>query len=175
MVESKKANNVTWYGVGIIILIVLIALIVFYYVKDSKEGNIVPEQVFVGGEDEAALLDEMCSGLPAYEVDKCIVENRICEDDRCYYDKAMIFADEDYCMQIEKESLKLACGATLSRSERYERSVVTDDITVCEEFEDEAGVTRCYDNYYLAKSRNNDDMSYCSNIVDSAIKEECLK
>ncbi len=111
------------------------------------------------------------------EFTKCQIDARDCskEGDECYYAKAQTYQDETMCFNIEDETRVAACTATIQRSQMLEDVVLSDDLTLCDKFEDQANIDFCEDNYYIAKRFNEDDLKYCDNIKNDLIKNECLR
>jgi hypothetical protein len=128
--------------------------------------------------DEAISLNNIsnCDLIQKKElIEVCKVKLSDCQDDECKFKKARLEMDTQACYNITDENLRAGCTASIKRSKLLESAVLEDTISLCLNFEDESGIERCRDNYYIAKRFNENNKEFCSYIVNEKIKDECLK
>jgi hypothetical protein len=147
--EHKTKDLIAVILLGLTVLILI--SIVFFNFKPTNKINSIDENLFQ--EDY----------------------NPIICDNSCFNSKAINNQDESLCFNIEDENIMLACTYSIKKTQILERTVFADDIDLCNNFEEAEEIAFCNDNYYIAKRFNENDLSYCSNIVDEVIKNECLK
>ncbi|MCB9370698.1 hypothetical protein H6501_03815 [Candidatus Woesearchaeota archaeon] len=98
-----------------------------------------------------------------------------CESDECKFDWARENQNVSLCFDIVDETLRASCSASITRFKIIEESVLSDNISACDSFEDESSHQYCRDNYYFVGSVNKGDKSLCSFIVSEEMRNECEK
>ncbi|MCB9371080.1 hypothetical protein H6501_05765 [Candidatus Woesearchaeota archaeon] len=98
-----------------------------------------------------------------------------CGSDECRFDWARENQNVSLCFDIGNETLRAACSASITHFKIIEDSVLSDNISVCDSFEEVSAVQNCRDNYYFVSSVNKDDMGLCSFIVSEEMRNECNK
>lgn len=93
--------------------------------------------------------------------------------DRCYFDKSLNDKNDLKCGNIVDESLKEMCFRTVKVNNVYERSILEDDVLVCNEFSDMESLNSCKDNFYFIKRLDENDKVYCERLVSESLKAEC--
>ncbi len=105
----------------------------------------------------------------------CYLELVKCNDDKCYFDKGRYKKNVSLCFKIKNDTLRIACTASIRRSNILEESIVKNNISICEQFENSESIQHCKDNFYYGKRINENNKSYCNKIVNEVIKNECFK
>jgi len=106
--------------------------------------------------------------------ESCISKLEICTTDDCNFNKAFSLQDATYCYKIKKGELQSECHAKFTFNSIIIESVQF-GISFCDKFEQKELQDYCRDNYNLVQASNFDDISFCSNIVDSSMKNNCLE
>lgn len=129
---------------------------------------------------EEAILDGDISNcdyiLEKNLIESCKLELVKCnDDDDCYFDKARYEKDTQLCFNIKDETKLAGCSASIKISEIRQRAVLEDNVEICTEFETDETINFCQDNFYIANRYNKNDLSFCDNILNEVIRNECLK
>lgn len=191
-----------YFYVALILLIVVIAFFVYgsFLLKyknmspgenlsDNNNNNInqnYDDRVVVIEEPEVYTYEEViemsdiskCDKVEEkYLIESCKLKLMVCDegDDKCIFDKAVYERDLDMCDRVLDEVMKEDCKRIINHSVIVEKSVLNDDIGACDEFEDAQDVLYCKNNFYYVKSLNEEDKSYCNQIIDEVMKNGCLE
>jgi len=108
-------------------------------------------------------------------VDTCKLKLIECSDDDCYFEKARFEMDVSLCSKIMDVDKVSKCNLLIIRSQILQNAVLKDEIKICTEFSDLSDVEFCYDNYYISKRFNENDVEFCEMIKNEVIKNECEK
>ena len=84
-------------------------------------------------------------------IESCNLKLKICNSDDCYLDKARFEQDERLCFKIEDTNKIALCSAAIKRSTILQSAVIDNDITICNNFEDQSSIDHCQDNFYMQK------------------------
>ena len=154
-----------------IFLGVIISLMINYDVgNENNEINDGGEKIELGVDFLA------CESLESQNlIDGCKLRLSICNDDDCYLKKARFERDEQLCYNIVNNDSRVTCTTAIKISSIKQRAVLEDNISICMEFESEEMVEFCYDNYYIAKRFNENNLEFCSKIKNEVIRNECVK
>lgn len=119
-------------------------------------------------------IEESCNHLKDdSEKTFCLLELKECDDDDCFFDKAVISGSERNCFEIRDRNLVGACSQIIKRNSLILKVHETGNLTYCNDFKDGVWVQYCRDNYYLGKAINEGNSSYCTFIVEEGMKNEC--
>lgn len=167
---------------SLIIALIIFSLIFFLPNSESQDSDLqnnaiykeIPEISFREAV-ESNVISNCDYIIEKNLIESCKLELINCNDDDCYFDKARYKMDEKLCFNIENETKIAGCSASIKISEIKQRAVLEDDIHICDEFETAETINFCKDNYYIANRFNKNDLSFCDNILNEVIKNECLK
>lgn len=173
------------YVVGLIIgILVLIALFFVMTTKNQPSSSIDIPQSNSEMEEEISLQYEeviqqgdldACAGIELdAKREACEAKLKVCSDDSCFYEKALNSRFIPDCQKIENSTLRAQCSSEVFRTDIFERAVLEDSISICEEIQDSQVLQRCKDNYYFVSSINKNDISFCDMIIQVGLKNECI-
>lgn len=116
----------------------------------------------------------LCNNLIETDlIEVCKIKLVQCNTDDCYFEQARFNSDETLCFNISDENLKAGCTLDIKRNQLLENALLSNNLKLCDSFEDQANINHCRDNYYIAKRFNEDNPSYCQFILNEVIKNEC--
>ncbi len=171
------------YIIGLIVgILVIIALFFVITTKSPESSSPIEDPVIeieeVPLEYEEVLQQGDISACAGIELDAkreaCEAKLEVCTDDSCYYQKALNSRFAPDCQLIDNSTLRAQCSSEIFRTKIFEEAVLTDSIEVCDEINEVSMFQRCRDNYYFVSSINKNDISYCDNIVQEDLRNECI-
>lgn len=171
-----------------IILLFSIILSIFYFAFPESEREVVensglkenpeePEEVkpnlrdivISGNIEDCDLLED------EIERNQCKIDLVECDNDDCFYGKAVADLNPQLCYEIEDEAKRNGCGASIERTVIISDSLNNNDIEECSRFTDGKMEAFCRDNFYLANVINGKaEIDSCENIIDEGMKNDCL-
>ncbi len=137
--------------IGIMILLGII-LIFFIYNNFSEDETIT-------GDNQSILPNENLEEINS-------------EVDNQKFINAKLTLNENYCNEIDNEELKGECIKEINRSKTFLDAIESDDIELCNVFEDNILIW-CQDYYYMAKSSEFNDYQYCDLVQDENRRKDC--
>ena len=171
------------YVIGLIVGILIIIALFFVFTKTDnisrvETPHVVPEVEEVPLEYEEVLQKGDISACAGIELDAkreaCEAKLGVCTDDSCFYQKALNSRFVPDCQNIQNSTLRAQCSSEIFRTDVFERAVLEDSISICEEIQDSQMLQRCKDNYYFVSSINKNDVAYCDMIIQEDLKNECI-
>lgn len=115
-----------------------------------------------------------CSDEKGESYESCVLNSKQCDSDKCRYEQAVLSLDMEQCSSINSSEYRSKCISHINHEEKFMGAVEQDDISLCEEFENEIKISECKDNYYFVMAQNTNDKSLCDKINQEEIKNECI-
>lgn len=185
--ENQSQVEITSTQIYVIISIVILFLVGYFgyklllndnsqvslnkQVNDLSDVNLIKNNTI----SNESVTENVCDSLEGDLKKNCKLKTKVCENDECFYNQAVLTKNESNCFNIKDLNLRVTCTSSISYSKIIQGAVTSDDITVCEKLEVSEVIQGCRDNYNYVKAINTKDKSFCENIVNIAVKNECLK
>lgn len=172
----KIDNNINLaeiIGIIFVILMVLIVLGLTFKPYSNNSSSMLNGNLDNIDSDKISS-SLVCDGVEEHLKETCIIKNEVCDSDECFYKQARLEKDVDICFNIADNSTRAACSLSIKHDTIFQYAVLKDNIEICNDFEQESKKLECRDNFYFVSSVNKQDTSYCLNISQEDIKNECL-
>ncbi len=178
--EKKSQFEITPEEIYIVVSVVIFLLIAYFgyiiLLKDNNNSNSEGKIVYFNTSENKKTEDlSDCDSLEGSIKSSCIIKNKVCKNDDCFYNQARIKQDENECFNIKDEVLKVTCTSSIKYDTIIQGAVLEDNVAMCDTLEGSEVILGCYDNYYFAKAINTQDKSYCEKIANLGVKNECIK
>ena len=179
--EKKSQFEITPEEIYIIVSVFIFLLIAYFgyiiLLKDNNtldsEGKVIFFNNTLSNQKSGDLND--CESLEGNLKSSCIIKNKVCKTDDCFYNQARIEQNENHCFNIQDEKLRVTCSSSIKYDGIIQGAVINDNVLICDTLEGSEVILGCYDNYYFAKAINTQDKSYCEKIANLGVKNECVK
>lgn len=161
--DNIKLNEIVTIS---LILLILILILSFTFTKpgiDNSKNKIVDQNNNTNS----------CDDVDDYLKEICKLRNKKCIDDSCFYQKARLDLNLTLCEKIINNTLMAGCMAAIKYDTIYQDSVIENNVSKCSIFDDEENQLACRDNYYYVNSVNKNNNSFCENISDEVLRNEC--
>ena len=99
----------------------------------------------------------------------------VCSDDGCLLDDALQSNDLKLCDVIGNQETSILCRNVILRNTLFAQSIEQNNAEICNQFGNKTLADECSDNFYFSKRLDENDLSYCLNIIDEETKEDCTK
>ncbi|MEC8220679.1 MAG: hypothetical protein VX028_01290 [Nanoarchaeota archaeon] len=171
------------YVIGLIVGILVIIALFFVMTTKSPEYSSPIENPAIEIEEVPLEYEEVlqqgdvsaCAGIELdAKREACEAKLEVCTEDSCFYQKALNSRFAPDCQNIQNSTLRAQCSSEIFRTDIFERAVLEDSISICEEIQDSQMLQRCKDNYYFVSSINKNDVAYCDMIIQEDLKNECI-
>lgn len=171
---DRKNLNLIFKVIFLILLFLILNFIFFNSIFNSSE--IQNKELNLSMSFEQVIISNNisnCNYVLENLIESCKLRLSVCENDSCFFEKARFEKDESLCFKIVDSNLVASCILDIKRNLIFQKSVLEDNIDICQDFEDEANINFCRDNYYLSKRHNLGDFSYCEHILLEELKNAC--
>lgn len=175
MTNSKSGSELNFVNIGVLIIVIL--LVVFFIVKFNYSPQIIQSNVKVVDvkDSQTEIIIDPCASLLSQDAKKsCELKKEKCNSNECHLEKALFFKNEQECFEITDELTRASCSLVIIETKIFEKSVIENNVELCDELNSISRVENCYDNYYLSLKYNKDDMSSCNLIKNEVLRNECL-
>jgi len=104
----------------------------------------------------------------------CRLKLSKCIDDDCFLKQGIYLRNEDLCFKIKNIDKKVECSTAVKISKIFEDSILENNITKCDLFEEEVNKQFCKDNFYLSQKYNSGNLDNCNKINSEVMRNECF-
>ncbi len=201
MTNRKKVEEYNMHVLVFFILFVLFMLM--FFMLTIRDISIVDNSRLVNNADfvakntseydkeEIELMDELNSiyAIEHKDVKRCHLisdseRKEIClnffkdcdkTDYLCLKGRAVSYRNDSYCYLIDDQTIKDECLLSVDFLNKSDLAVKNMDSAYCDKIKDVVFKGLCHDNFNLNLRFENNDLSYCKNIVNEGILRECYK
>lgn len=116
-----------------------------------------------------------CAELKGELKENCLLKKKKCTDDDCFYLQSRLTKNESNCLNIENRDRRVTCTSSIKYDTIIQSSIISQDISLCNQLEVVEVIQGCKDNYNYIQSIKTKDKSYCEKLSNTLLKDECLK